>query len=187
MSSGDGTQAIKKPSYTHDAMVDLILKNPGVSQTELARYFGFSQGWVSQILAADAFKARLAERKAELIDPGIAAEMNVRLEGLARHSTEVLHTKMEAGMSGELAVKVLEITTKALGYGARDTGVVINQQFVAVMPEKLPTVEAWSDRYGNGGQPKATPAVIDQPATRLAAPNHAGITLDTQVLEANTQ
>ncbi len=42
-----GTQsaanAIKKVSYTHDTMIDLILGNPGISQTAIAAHFGYSR------------------------------------------------------------------------------------------------------------------------------------------------
>lgn len=70
-------------TYTHDAMVDLILQEPTVTHAELAEIFGYSAGWIQRVCASDAFQARIAERKAQLIDPHVARSLNDRLRGVA--------------------------------------------------------------------------------------------------------
>lgn len=147
MSSGEKGLAIEKVRYSHDAMIDVLIAQPMVSQNELAVYFGYTPGWVSQVMAADAFKARLAERKGQLVDPVIAASVNEMLESLARDSIAILKEALHTKRSGDLAVKALEVSSRALGYGARDPQVLIQQSFVAVMPAKEKSVEAWENIY----------------------------------------
>lgn len=109
---------IVKVSYNHDAMIDLILQEPSVTMVELGQLFGYSAGWVSRVVASDAFQARLAERKAVLVDPHVAQSLNERLAGVAMHSIELVGQKLEAEKSADYAMEALGVTAKALGMGA---------------------------------------------------------------------
>lgn len=142
---------IQRVRYTHDAVIDMILSRPGVSQRELAAHFGYTESWLSRVINSDAFLARLADRKKELIDPGILQSIDEKYKNLASTSLMVLQEKLEASKSVDLALKTAELATKALGYGARNTGVQINQQFVAVLPEKAESQNAWLAKYGGLG------------------------------------
>ena len=75
-------RGVARVSYTHDAMIDAIIHNPTISQNQLAAHFGYTPGWVSQIIASDAFQARLAERTGELVDPTIRASVEDRFKAL---------------------------------------------------------------------------------------------------------
>lgn len=102
--------------YTHDAIIDEILVDPAISQGELARRFGYSQAWVSIIINSDAFKARLAERKGELVDPAIRASIEERLESLAKRSLDRLLDRVESSVP----LKPMELVAIAkLGVGDR--------------------------------------------------------------------
>jgi hypothetical protein len=140
ISTGD---IIEKPSYTHAALIDCIVANPWVSQRELAAHFGYTEGWISQILRSDALRELLAARKAELFDPIILQGIEKRMEALAHQSLDLLQESLQINKSPDVALKTLEITTRGLGYGAKSPGVQINQQFVAYMPQKAATPEAW--------------------------------------------
>lgn len=143
-STKSGATAIATVSYTHDAMIDLILAQPGMKQGEIARYFGYTEGWVSRVMGSDAFNARLAARKTEIVDPTILATMEERLKGLAIQSIEVIQKKLEATSSPELATKTLELTTKALGMGARQPVSQQNNTFVVALPSVVPDENAWA-------------------------------------------
>ena len=107
---------LKKVSYTHDGMVDLIVANPGITGKELADTFGYSQTWISIIINSDAFKERLAERKGALTDPQITASIESRLEGLAKKSLDRLIERVESSVP----LKPLELVAMAkLGAGNR--------------------------------------------------------------------
>ena len=75
--------AIDRVKYTHDAMIDLIIAQPAISQGELAKHFGYSQPWVSRIMNSDAFLARLAQRKAEIVDPQLTLSVDEKLRAVA--------------------------------------------------------------------------------------------------------
>jgi hypothetical protein len=115
-------EPIKTISYTHDAMIDAIIAKPAITQRELGAMFGYSGGWVSIIMSSDVFKARLAERRKELIDPSLVATVEEQLEGLARSSMQVLQKELERpGADPDVALKALATSTKALGMG-KDNG-----------------------------------------------------------------
>lgn len=115
---------VRRCSYTHDAMVDLIVANPIISQNELAAHFGYTPSWVSQVIASDAFQARLAERTQELVDPAIRATVEEKFKGIVTRSLAILAEKLDRPthqIPDNLVLRSLELGSRALGYGARDT------------------------------------------------------------------
>lgn len=146
--------AIQKVRYSHDAMIDMIVGNPWISQAELARNFGYTEGWVSQVIASDAFQAKLELRKSELIDPAIRATIEERFKGLIARSIEILMRKLDQPNSlitDELALKALEISSKAAGYGAKNANIGIQQNFVVQVPFKSGSSAEWNEQHGAGG------------------------------------
>lgn len=134
--------AIATVNYTHDAMIDLMLANPKISQNELAKQFGFTAAWVSRIMNSDAFLERLASRKQELSDPLIAQTIDEKLNMLTGQSLEILSERLAATRNPDLALKVLPEVLKATkGYGAR--GPVVNNSFVVALPGKATNSAEW--------------------------------------------
>jgi len=127
--------------YTHDAIIDEILVDPAISQGELARRFGYSQAWVSIIINSDAFKARLAERKGELVDPAIRASIEERLESLAKRSLDRLLDRVESSVP----LKPMELVAIAkLGVGDRPAGpAVSNNLYVFTAPPVPHSSKEW--------------------------------------------
>jgi hypothetical protein len=109
------SNGITKVSYTHDAMIDLIMQDPTVTTAELAQVFGYSPAWVSRILASDSFQSRLAQRKSALIDPIVARSLNDRLRAVAVRSMDVIEERLAAEPSAQYAIDALELATKGLG------------------------------------------------------------------------
>lgn len=110
--------AIAKIRYSHDAMIDLILQSPGVSQNQLAANFGYTPAWVSQIMSSDAFKARLEQRREELIDPAIRLTLNEKFNAMVHRSIDVLQEKlMQTQVDPNIALRAAELGVKALGVG----------------------------------------------------------------------
>jgi hypothetical protein len=158
------TNGIEKVNYSHDAMIDVILAQPGVSQVQLAAMFGYTQGWVSRVIGSDAFQARLAERKVEIVNPEIKATFDDRLKGLANQSLDIIQRKLDATQSADLAVKALDLSTKALGYGARPQNATQINNFVVALPEKATSEQDWASQAKANVQSLARPApaqVID--------------------------
>ena len=135
---------IKKVRYTTDAVIDVILTNPSVSQGELAEMFGYTQTWISLIINSDAFKNRLAERKGQLIDPQITASVEERLEALGKASLDRLLDRVNSSVP----LKPLELVAMAkLGVGNRADKPVAPQQqnnlYVLSMPAPAASSKEW--------------------------------------------
>jgi hypothetical protein len=113
--SQDASNTLKKLTYTHEAMIDLILQEPTVTYKELAEVFGFSEGWISRVVGSDAFNARLAERKAALIDPIIARSLNERLRSVTVKAIDMISEKLSSDEAGAAyALDALGIATSAM-------------------------------------------------------------------------
>lgn len=116
-------RGVQKLRYTHEAMVDQIIANPAISQNELAAIFGYSPSWVSQVIASDAFQAKLAERSRDLVDPTIRATVEDHFKGMVLRSLDILKAKLDRtpeAIPDNLALRTLELSSRALGYGVRD-------------------------------------------------------------------
>ncbi len=138
-------QAIDKVGYSHEKMIDMLVQNPRITQRELATRFGYSEGWISQVVRSDAFREMYAARRAEVVDPLVMQSLEARFEFLANKSLDVLEAKLDLPNVGvDAAIKALEVTSRAMGYGAAKAGVQINaQNFVVAMPEKAIDGNAW--------------------------------------------
>lgn len=117
-------QPIAKINYSHDGMIDLIIANPGISQNDIAAMVGYTASWVATIMASDAFQARLAERRDQIIDPLLKATVEEKFKGMVSRSLEILAEKLKAPPSeipDNLALRTLELSARALGYGAKES------------------------------------------------------------------
>lgn len=110
---------VAKVRYTHDAMVDLLIMEPGISQAKIAHHFGYTQAWVCTIMASDAFQVRLASRRHELVDPSILSTIEERYKALA----EVSVTKLIEHMNRPAVEVDPEILIKAAALGAKSLGI----------------------------------------------------------------
>lgn len=140
---------LAKVRYSHDAMIDQIISNPGISQNALAALFGYTPAWVSNIMAADAFQARLAERRKEVIDPTLIATVEERIRGVTIRSLVVIQEHLDKpAVKPEVALRAFELGAKAMGLGghAPPAPVPVNlddlaQRLVALNPAGPRTVE----------------------------------------------
>jgi len=117
-----------KLRYTHEAVIDMILADPGIRQGKLAAMFGYTQGWLSTVMGSDAFKAKLAERRGELVDPVLALSIEERFRGVVEKSLEVLQEKLSQpalGVPDQLALRAAELGAKALGLGGNQPAPIV--------------------------------------------------------------
>lgn len=148
LGTASAANAIARVKYSHDAMIDLLIANPAISQNEIAANFGYTVPWVSRIMNSDAFQARLALRKEELLDPVIVASIEEKFRALASKSLDVVLDKLSVTNSTELGLKALEISAKALGYGARQQNLNVQTNFVVALPGKADSAESWAVAHG---------------------------------------
>lgn len=137
----------EKVRYTHEAMADAIIANPAVSQDTLASLFGYTPGWVSQVINSDGFQTYLEKRKEEIVNPVLRLTIEERLKALVVRSTEVLQDALAVAPSAQLALDALNVSVRALGYGAKGANInVENAQFVVALPSKAKSSEEWAAR-----------------------------------------
>lgn len=139
---------IQKVRYTHDALVDIIVANPAVTQREMAATFGYTEAWMSIIINSDAFKERLAARKEEIVDPIIRATLEDKFRAVADVAARTILEKLAVTGDAKLAVRALEITSRALGYGAKAPQTNVTVTPVVVVPAKEASSDAWMQTFG---------------------------------------
>lgn len=111
---------LQKTSYSHEAMIDLILANPAIDQNQLAAHFGYTPSWVSIVISSDAFQAALGEKREKIIDPILRGAIEESFKGLVMRSIEIVRKKLDCvDVHVDTALEVLKTSSKALGYGAR--------------------------------------------------------------------
>lgn len=117
--TGEMKGGVQKTSYSHDALIDIILANPAITQNQLAATLGYTPGWVSQVIGSDAFQAALALRKEKIVDPMLRGAVEESFKGLVLQSMQRLREKLEANPTDNLVLEVFKSSTRALGYGAK--------------------------------------------------------------------
>tara|TARA_R110000868_G_scaffold215407_1_gene465501 strand:- start:2554 stop:3168 length:615 start_codon:yes stop_codon:yes gene_type:complete len=118
--AGMGARPPAKMRYTHEAMADLIISEPAISQNTLAATFGFTPGWVSTVINSDAFQALLATRREEIINPELIVTVRERFQAVTAQSLRILQDKLARPadqVSDQLALRAAELGAKALGLG----------------------------------------------------------------------
>ena len=125
--------------YSHDALIDLIIENPGWSHAQYSAHFGYAPAWLSQIIALDVFQMALDPRRHEINDPSIVATMEERLRSISLLSMNRLSDIMHNDSCEQITlVKAMENANKALGMG--------NAAFKHLAPERPPAPSNIADR-----------------------------------------
>jgi hypothetical protein len=133
-------------TYTHKAMMDLVLANPTMSLKDLAEYFGVTEAWAKKVTMSDAFQAVLDKRREEIINPIISESVTEKIRGLTNNTLDMLNSRVELGIVK--TPELIEIAKMGLtSQGLLDTSdkVVNNNQFVVAMPNKVATSDEWAE------------------------------------------
>ncbi len=129
---------IAKLRYSHQDMIDYIIANPQVSQGALAARYGYSQSWISNVMASDAWKSQFAARRAEVVDPVLGLSMNERFEAMATRSLERLMEKLDQPqVSDNVVLKAVELGAKAMGIGGNAPPAAPSGDHLAVLASRL--------------------------------------------------
>lgn len=115
-----GGDVVEKLRYSHEAMIDLIITDPWISQGKIAKTFGYTESWVCLVMQSDAFQSKLAERKNDLVDPIIRATIEERFRAMLTKSLEILQEKLSRPtdkISDSTVLKAIELGAKAMGIG----------------------------------------------------------------------
>jgi len=129
---------LAKVAYSHRDMIDFIIANPGISQGALAARYGYSQSWICNIMASDAWQSAMAARREEIIDPALRLTVDERFRGLTVRSLERLMEKLDAPqVSDQVVLRAVELGAKAMGVGGNAPPVAPPQDHLARLAERL--------------------------------------------------
>lgn len=133
--SGRGPRHLR---YSHADCIDRLLMCPGIAQKELAQLYGVTDTWMSIVMNSDAFKAGLAARKAELIDPVLVATLNEKYAAAANRAIEVVIEKLaKDDVSDKFALEAAALGAKALGMGQPTNPQVSAVDHLAALAHRL--------------------------------------------------
>jgi hypothetical protein len=139
-------------SHSHEAIVDYVVGHPFDSIEDVAKAIGYSSNQVGLAFKSDSFKARVRERRAELLDLELISDIEGRLKELASVSMWVIKNDLVKNRDVDVALKSLETSTNALGYGSRFSvsNRVVQNNYVVALPEKVSSEGEWVERHGVG-------------------------------------
>ena len=113
-------QTLGRVRYSHEAMAEMLIADPTISQNAIAAHFGRTPAWISIVINSDAFQSYYAARKAEVVDPELVATVRERFQALTVRSLQVLQEKLARPsdqIPDNLALKAAELGAKGLGVG----------------------------------------------------------------------
>jgi len=158
---------LQEVRYSHEAMIEVLVGNPAMTQRELARMFGRSEVWISTVVRSDAFQVALKARREEVYAP-ILAPMKEKLEAAAHASIERLHDRLTGiiPMKDNDLIQASKVVLDAAGYGARSRGEGDGGPMVVInLPAKAPDEAAWGARYA----PRPLDALVIEAGTPTPA------------------
>lgn len=145
---------IAKLSFTHEAMIDLMIAQPGLTNQQLAEAFGYKSGaWISTIKGSDIFQAKLAERNTQMADPVLRMELEERLRSAGKRALEKIMERMEETPSEEFLLGTAKLAAQA--YGARQA--TSGPQVVIQIGAPVKSEAEWVERH----RPKAQAAEVE--------------------------
>lgn len=148
----------KKVRWNHMEIIDFMLANPDKRQREIAAHFGLSESWLSITINSNSFKAALAERKEEIVNPMLTATLEERVGAVAAKSMEIVLERLTAPVapSDDFLTDVAKMSLEAMGFGGKGPAQGTNNgvQVIVNLPGKSPSAQSWAERWqGGGGAP----------------------------------
>ncbi len=117
--------------YSHEAMIDRMIANPAIAVRDLAAQFDVTEHWIYCIRSSNAFREKLAERTAEIVDPLLSARVEDSFDMVVHRSLGVLMEKLskpEAEVPADLALQAAALGAKARGFGGFGAKVAVTVQ-----------------------------------------------------------
>ena len=133
----------------HELVIDMWVANPNLTQRQIAHSLGRSEYWLSIVVNCDAFQLRLAERKAEIIDPILAATVEDRLRAVVNKSAEKFLDRLasNAPISDANLIRAMQVGAMGLGMGPASKSPAIQQNlYVIPAPPRAADSATWAQQ-----------------------------------------
>lgn len=138
--------AIKRP--WHEAIIDMWIADPTLKQGDIARALGKTQAWLSIVVNSDAFRMKFAERKAEFVDPILAATVEDRLRAVANGAAEEFLRRLEVApqsVSNKDLLGAMRVSGQGLGLGAPNQPTVAANLYFVSAPQPAASRAQWQE------------------------------------------
>jgi hypothetical protein len=86
-------------------------------------------------------------RKSAIVDPALVLSVDEKLRAVASRSLDIVLEKLEAAPTLDQALSAVTISAKALGYGARQSNLNLQANFVVALPDKVKDAASWASKY----------------------------------------
>lgn len=113
------TDSRKSFRWWYDAIIDWMLANPGKTQVECAKHFGKAPNTIHMIVTSDLFRARFAQRRAE-VNAELRDQIVDKTARVASKALDVIHERLvdnPASVPLSLANDIMGKTLDRLGFG----------------------------------------------------------------------
>ena len=135
--------ALDKVRYSHLDMIDYIISKGRVTNRELAARYGYTEGWISNVMASDAWQAAMEARREEIIDPALKMSIDERFRGLTTRSLERLMEKLDAPqVSDQVVLRAVELGARAMGVGGNAPPPAPSADHLAQLANRLIDLQA---------------------------------------------
>ncbi len=152
-----------RTAMTHDSIIDYLLANPTKTNRDVAAAFNYSTVGIGIIIRSDSFQAAYQARKEKFVDPIILRKVTERLDDLAHASMDILERKLETSDNAGFALKVLDTTQRAKGYGA-PAPTALQASFVVNLPGPAASTAEWTNKFGPRTAEVIEPRIDDLPS-----------------------
>jgi hypothetical protein len=124
---------LKSLSHTHQAIMDYLMANPTVALGDVAKEFGYTQPWLSQIIHSDAFQVMLKEKQGMAFHHTVMT-LKEKIHVVAHQTMDKMAELVKDTQDLRTVKDVAEGMLDRLGYGAKPVAapggmnLTINQQ-----------------------------------------------------------
>lgn len=111
---------IAKIRSSHDTIVDMMICHPEMTKAQIAAKLGYTPTYLSIVTGSDAFKVRMAKRRAQFVDPVVAASVEEMFGAMTERACEVLLEKLNQPtntVDPQLALQAAQLGAKVAGMG----------------------------------------------------------------------
>lgn len=111
---------IKKLNSFHERLADWLIANPGVRQSEAAKFFGYTEAWISTVIHSDAFQ-EYYQQLSSSVSSHVVVTTRDRVVGLANLAMDELGERLAGSKAKDIPLpQLLEVADTMLkrgGYG----------------------------------------------------------------------
>lgn len=111
---------IAKIRSSHDTIADMMICHPEMTKQAIAAKLGYTPTYLSIVTGSDAFKVRLANRRAQFVDPIVQASVEEMFGAMTERACEVLLEKLNQPtnvVDPQLALQAAQLGAKVAGMG----------------------------------------------------------------------